>query len=331
VYAVLAVLVIKQMPLGYLLDGERLQQRAADILQRRVGYHRVDLATMFAGGAWAMLAARPMFSSALVRLGLVGLSGVVVLGLALTGGRMGYATWCVVGLALCVLKWRRYLVLAPAAVLLVLWFAPGITERMLQGFGDEGRQDQHLITSGRNVVWPYVLGKIGEGPMTGFGRQAWARTNLRYQAAITTGEAFGHPHNAYLEFALDNGLIGLCVLLPFYGLVLLNAVRLFRMRGNPAAEAAGGAALAVTLAYVVAAFGAQTFYPTEGAVGMWCLIALATRVARETATVSAVMPAQAPRRAWRQPREVPPGWPARPRSVRGAPHGGLRGAQRVRR
>jgi O-antigen ligase len=314
IFAVLAYLVIKQMPLGLLLDGDALQKRAVAVLQRRVGYHRVDLAWMFAGAAWAMLAARPMFSSALVRTALVGLSGVTALGLALTGGRTGYVAFCVVGLVMSVLKWRRNLFLLPPAIVLVVVLAPGIAERMLTGVGADDATAAHELTSGRALMWPFTLRKIAESPVLGHGRQAWVRTSLRLEVANITGERAGHPHNAYLEFALDNGLVGLAVLLSFFALVLANAVRLFRMRGHPLAEASGGMALALTLSYLVAALGAGTFYPTEGSVGMWCLIALATCVARETVAVTATAPAVAlrSRPTWRRPGAVPQGWPARP-------------------
>ncbi|HET7695337.1 MAG TPA: O-antigen ligase family protein [Vicinamibacterales bacterium] len=331
-YAVLAILVIKQMPLGYLLDGEALQQRAANILQRRVGYHRVDLATMFSGAAWAMLAARPLFSDRRIQLGLAGLFGITTIALALTGGRTGYATWCVVGLAMSMLKWRKYLLLAPVALAVVLVAAPGISQRMLQGI-QGSNTDKHLITSGRNVIWPFVIDKIRERPIAGFGRQAWVRTNLRLQAALNTGENFGHPHNAYLEFALDNGLIGISVLLPLLLYVLWTAQRLFR-DPDPLRSAAGGLAFAMTFSYAIAAFGAQTFYPREGTVGMWCFIALAIRVARDTsrATASAAVPAKASmgsfrpsaRPGWRQPSTGAAGQVPRPRPA------GLRPGARVR-
>jgi O-antigen ligase len=285
-YAGLAILVIKQMPLGYLLDGERLQQRAADILQIRVGYHRVDLATMFAGASWAMLAARPMFPNRWIRLGLVGLSAITTLGLALTGGRTGYTAWCLIGLTLAILKWRRYLLLVPVAVALVFILAPGIPQRMLQGLGGDSR-DTHLVLSGRNVVWPVVIEKIKEGPVIGHGRQAWVRTNLRMQTALRTGESFGHPHNAYFEFALDTGVFGLGIVVLLFGSIIWNAGRMFRSRDNPTVSAAGGAALATTLGYALCAFGAQTFYPVEGSVGMWCLAALATRVRLDAVAVAA--------------------------------------------
>jgi len=145
------------------------------------------------------------------------------------------------------------------------------------------------VTSGRNVVWPVVLNKIASSPIVGFGRQAWARTNLRMEVGLRTGEFFGHPHNAYFEFALDNGLLGLAVLLPMMFGIAWKSARMFRARDDPAMTAAGGAALAMTLSLMIAGTSAQTFYPTEGSVGMWCVIALAIRVSQERATRAAVV------------------------------------------
>ena len=103
------------MPLPYLLDGQTLSERAGRVLRRYVGYHRVELAGVFAGASWAMLAARPLFRTPLVRLGLLSLSAVTVLALALTAGRMGYVAWCGVGLLVGFLRWPRVLVFAPIA------------------------------------------------------------------------------------------------------------------------------------------------------------------------------------------------------------------------
>ena len=40
----------------------------------------------------------------------------------------------------------------------------------------------------------------------------------------------------------------------------------------------GGVCLALILAFLIAGIGSQTFYPREGAVGMWCAIGLMLRV-----------------------------------------------------
>ena len=42
--------------------------------------------------------------------------------------------------------------------------------------------------------------------------------------------------------------------------------------------AIGGMCLSLVLAFLIASMGSQTFYPREGAVGMWCAIGLMLRV-----------------------------------------------------
>jgi hypothetical protein len=55
-------------------------------------------------------------------------------------------------------------------------------------------------------------------------------------------------------------------------------VRLFRDETNKYGVTIGGITLSLVLALLIAAIGSQTFYPREGAVGMWCAIGLALRV-----------------------------------------------------
>jgi hypothetical protein len=95
--------------------------------------------------------------------------------------------------------------------------------------------------------------------------------------------------------------------------------------------AAGGLAFAMTLSYMVAALGAETFYPREGTVGMWCFIALVMRVARDSARAPVTADAVAApgfrpmaRPGWRQPAAGAADRFARPRPA------GLRPGTRVR-
>jgi O-antigen ligase len=196
---------------------------------------------------------------------------------------MGYVTWAIVGVCLCLIRWRKYLILigvVPIAVALVL---PGTAERMLRGFGDESSLsdpyvNDYEVTAGRTLIWPYVIEEITKSPVFGYGRLAMARTGVRDFLLDEYGESFPHPHNAYLEMLLDNGLLGFALVMPFYALVLLNSVRLFRDSRNPIFVAVGGVTCALVLSLLVASLGSQTFYPREGAVGMWCAIALMFRV-----------------------------------------------------
>jgi O-antigen ligase len=282
-YLLLALEAIRYMPLGYAVSGEDLAGRASKIIETRMGYNRVNLSMLLAGACWAILSTWILVERNLYRLGILAAAGAVALGQALTGGRTGYATWAVVGLTLSVVRWRRFLLIIPVAIVCVTVFLPGVRDRMLQGFG--GREGNvvvgtsvHEITSGRNVAWPRVIDEIGKAPLFGYGRAAMITTGLRDELWDDLGESFPHPHEAYLEQLLDNGVVGFCLVLPIYFFALFRSFRLLLDRSDPLVCVVGSASFALVLALFLGSFGAQTFYPREGSVGMWAAIALMFRV-----------------------------------------------------
>jgi O-antigen ligase len=320
VYIALSIQVIRWMPLSSALSGDALSDRAVKILMNEVGYHRVNMSAMLAGASWALFALRPLASSNALRgwmlLGCV----MIVFAQALTGGRAGYVTFALVGLVLCLLRWRAYLLLTPVVVVGILAVAPGVTQRMLQGFTPDSRDassrleqvlgprsekgpDAYTITAGRSVIWPFVIEKIEQRPFTGYGRLAMVRTGLSFFLATYLNEGFAHPHNAYLEMLLDNGLIGFVLVMPFYAFVLVYSFSLFRDSRSQVFVAIGGASSALLLALLLAAMGSQTFYPREGWLGMWCVLFLMLRVRVQR---KALLAAAAPQPArYRQARIVP--------------------------
>jgi O-antigen ligase len=294
VYFLLAVQVIKWMPLSNITGGEELSERSLKILMNEIGYHRVNLSMMLAGASWAVFASREFIGGQRVRWMILG-SVIIFFAQMLTGGRMGYVTWAVVGLILLWSRWRRYLLLAPIVVAGILSLVPGAWERMSQGFGQEepaqessrlekmsyeqsDGPDTYSITSGRNIAWPLVINKIKESPWIGYGKEAMVQTGLAGYLLTEYGELFPHPHNAYLQLLLDNGIFGALGILLFYILITKYSYSLFRDSRSPEFIAAGGCCLALLLALLVASMGSQTFYPREGAVGMWCAIGLMLRV-----------------------------------------------------
>jgi O-antigen ligase len=280
-YFILACLTIKNMGLSN-IGGSDLSGRAVKAIQRATGYHRVDMSMMLAGASWGMVVFAVLMRSFFSRLCCCGLGGIILLGQALTGGRMGYLTWGAVGLVLALLRWRKLLVLMPLAIVALVLFVPGVRDRMLQGFGSsaEGREtasDSSEITSGRVNAWPRVIEKIKESPAIGYGRLAMMRTGVAAGLLADMNEVFAHPHNAYLEMLLDNGIIGFLLVMPLYFWLVHKCCILFRDRSDPLVQASGGVALCLLLGLMLAAFGAQTFYPREGAVGMWAAVGLALR------------------------------------------------------
>jgi O-antigen ligase len=287
-YFLLSAQVVKRMPLESARGGgdERIQRLRLKVCNG-IGYSSCDMSTILAGASWGMLAALPLVRRKKHQLMLLAAAGIIAFGQALTGGRAGYVAWGATGLALCLLKWRKQLVLAPILVILLSVLLPGTTQRMLYGFGEADASGQatannYEVTSGRNLIWPHVIEKIGESPAIGYGRLAMNRTGLTEFLRQTYGEAeaFPHPHNMYLETLLDNGILGSIPIFLFWGTMVLYAARLFRSN-NRLYSAIGGLTLALMLAQLVAGIGAQHFYPRESTFCVWVAVFLTLRVYAE--------------------------------------------------
>ena len=174
----LALQVIKHVPLSYALSDE-FQHFAYKLVQNETGYNRVTLSIMLGGASWAALMLLPLGQTQRQRYMIFAAAGTIALGQALTGGRSGYVAWGIVGLILGVVHWRRILIFIPIVVIAVCIFLPAVRDRMLQGIASNGEgADAGEMTSGRNIAWPYVIDKIKESPIFGFGREAMLSTGL---------------------------------------------------------------------------------------------------------------------------------------------------------
>jgi len=286
-YFLIAQQVIDRMPIESAI-GNLSQQRRLHICSK-VGYSACDLSTMLAGTSWGVLAAMPLVRRKKYRMLVLATAGIFVLGQAMTGGRAGYLAWGATGLVLCLLKWRKYLILAPVVVMLLPIVFPGAADRMLTGFGQtdvagQSMIDDFSVTSGRTYIWPYVIDKIGESPLVGYGRMAMKRTGLTEYLGRQLNDPFPHPHNMYLETLLDNGILGSLPIFLFWGTMILYSARLFKSN-NRLCSAVGGMALALTLAQLFGGIGSQHFYPRESTLGMWATMFLSLRVYIEWARV----------------------------------------------
>ncbi len=286
VYFVVAVQVGRFMPPSAAFSDAEALNRSRLKLAGYIGYSACDISAMLAGASWAILATLPLVRRNAYRIMGVGAACVVAYGQALTGGRAGFLAWGVAGLTLCLLKWRKYLILAPVVIILLPIVFPVPTARMLAGFNEmditgESTMDDAAVTSDRTEMWPYVIDKIGESPLIGYGRLAMLRTGLANQL-LERGLSFPHPHNVYLEVLFDNGVIGSLPIFAFWGIVVVYSAVLFRSK-NRLYTAVGGVTLALTLAQAVAGIGAQHYYPRVSTLGLWVATLLMFRARVEEA------------------------------------------------
>jgi O-antigen ligase len=290
-YFLVATQVVNHMPISAVTaTAVQLSHMASRDLDRAVGYFRTEISMMLAGASWGVLCMIVLVEKRRWQLLLVAAAAWVALGQALTGGRAGYVTWGLIGLVLCSLRLRKMLPLIPVVVIAVCLFLPAVRDRMLQGIvggaGGSSSVDTFAMTSGRTVAWAHVIPKIKQSPVFGYGRQAMIRIGI-YQKIIAEAndpsEAFPHPHNAYLEILLDDGLFGFFLIMPVYFVSLVQSFKLLVDRSDPLFSAVGGVASALILGLLFASMGSQSFYPKESSVGMWAAIGLMLRVYVERA------------------------------------------------
>ncbi len=290
----LALQVVKAMKLGALfMGGDELQRKALKVISSNVGYHRVNISMIMSGAFWGFFCLKEFLNKKQFFYIIVPGCSLIFLAMAVTGGRTGYGTWALLGVFFCLFKWRRYLLLAPAVLFIVLTLMPSAIERLSQGLEeqpndfqntelsfDEEQVDMHSVTSGRVVAWPLVWESIKRAPWLGYGREAMKNTGITQQIMELhgQGESFPHPHNAYLQWLQDNGIIGSIPVVLFYLLILKYSWSLFRDPRQAIFVVTGGISLAMLLALLVASIGSQTFYPREGAVALWVAMCLMLRV-----------------------------------------------------
>lgn len=295
VYLLVSIQVIRFMPASAAIRDFETMTRLRVRLGRYIGYSACDISAMLSGASWATLAIIPLIRKRVYWIPILAVAGIITFGQALTGGRAGFLAWGATGFILCLLKWRKYLILAPVIVMLLPIVFPAATSRMLSGFGENniGGQsfvDDVTVTSGRTLIWPVVIEKISESPIVGYGRLGFRRTGLAYQLE-QKGLPFGHPHNVYLETLLDNGILGSLPIILFWGITILYSIRLFR-NNNHLCSAVGGVTLSLTLAQLFAGIGAQHYYPRISTLGMWAATFMMFRVYVEEKHPRIITPAE---------------------------------------
>lgn len=285
----IGVQVARRLPASSVLSGGdimRTRKACADI-----GFGACTMSTLLAGLSWSLLGVLPLVTLKKHKVLIICVAGFAFYAQALTGGRAGYVAWGATGLILCFLKWRKQLILVPVAVMLVAVCLPGVVDRLLMGFGatdvsGQSTIDKEAMSSGRFLIWPYVVEKIGQSPAIGYGRGAMSRTGLQQHIGEETGDfGFPHPHNMYLETLLDNGILGSIPIFMFWGIIVVYAALLFRS-DNRLSSMVGCIGLSFTLTQLIAGLGSQHFYAEEDTLVMWVAMFLALRVYVEQARVS---------------------------------------------
>lgn len=281
-----------------LIGNDDLADRALRVLDRNIGYHRVDLAALMGSAAWGFIAYKVSTKKFIHTV--VAIFGFLLcsFSMALTGGRAGYVAWAVCGIVFLALRWKKALLVAPLILSLSIGLIPGLNDRIFEGFSEESHssyaeksqgsidtidssgRDLYSITSGRVILWPLVIEKIVESPWVGYGMQGFRVNQINKLVLEKVGVPFdvGHSHNAYLDLLLDNGFFAALLVLLFYGVLILKSMAIFSSEKEPPTkQMLAGMLLAFVVVQLVASLGSQSFYPFQGSTLMWCTIGLLMR------------------------------------------------------
>lgn len=290
--ALLSLQVVLRM-LPALIGSDDLASRALRVLDRDIGIHRVSIAALTAGFAWAFFAVFVTTKSISEKVLASGGFFLTSLAMALTGGRAGMIAWVGCGFLMGVLRWRILLVIGPVVGLMALAVIPGLESRMEEGISEDSHEqsirdrgldvvdsegrDLYAMSSGRVIAWPLVFERIKKQPFFGYGKRAMIREGITHEVATTIGTrtlAFGHPHNAYLELFLDHGIFGAIPILMFFFLILKKSVHHMRRTKDMYLLLSASVAFSFLITQLLASIGSQSFYPSINSAPLWAVIGL---------------------------------------------------------
>jgi O-antigen ligase len=211
------------------------------------------------------------------RVGLIGIIAALAIGLLATGSRGGLVAAVVaVAAALALARGRRLQIGALVALAVVVvggWVfasSPDTIDRVKTFESGTGRVD----------LWSVALRMSGDNPVVGVGIDNFQSRSIDYvlqPGQLENAELIVDTphvvHNVYLQQLAETGVVGLALLLGFFGAALAataSAARRFREVGDRAME---GLASAVLVAQI-AALSASVFLSNGYDLPLWILLAL---------------------------------------------------------
>ena len=192
-----------------------------------LGLHANELGRLYASAVALALFTWSDSGSRGLRLALLLALGLSLVALVLTFSRGGFVAMAVATVLYLLRRFSaRTLIITCVAVGGVLLFAPhAIYERLSAGQG----QGIDAISAGRvNGLWLPLLPEVLHHPLFGNGIGAMLWSDTMRQGAGSMTLAVTHPHNAFLQAALDMGLTGLVLLCAYFA----HAWRGLRARAN---------------------------------------------------------------------------------------------------
>ena len=231
-----------------------------------LGLHANDLGRLYAT-AYALL----LFTFAAterkgLKLALVASMLLVVVALVLTFSRGAFFGFIVVnGLYILTRRDPRGFLFGAVMVSGLLFVLPGtMWDRVMAGFGG----DLNALSAGRTgEIWLPLLPELWRSPLIGNGLSSilWSDA-MRAERILQVG----HAHSAYLQTLLDMGLIGLTLLLAFFGFLLRDFWRASRDKSlSPTLRGFFEGAAIGLVSFLIAGFAGSALTPCAEQSFLW--------------------------------------------------------------
>lgn len=182
-------------------------QEGRGSISTSIGYHANELGAVGTYLLAFMLMTKEQKIWGMVRYLSIGASLLII---ALSFSRMAYVTTLVlIALVFFKLKYKERIILTALAGVVVIAFSAQLMTRIYFGVDDSIKKtDINLVSAGRiDGIWLPLMPHLFDHAVIGSGVYSILKSSEAKKGLPT------HPHNAYLQVALDMGFIGVAVLL----------------------------------------------------------------------------------------------------------------------
>jgi O-antigen ligase len=218
---------------------------------------------------------------------LLACAGAAAMMAAMTFSRAAFVG---IGITLGCYVWKqrsmgRFLLALSAIATVALLLPDAFFERASTGLATG---DEQAITAGRlDKIWRPLIGTFWEAPIIGHGlsSKAWATPNLRGEM-LPVGEA----HSAYLDVALDLGILGIVVVAAFFWRVWALFSDLSKHHNDPQWRGVFEGCMVSLLCLAVEGVTADRFTVTPPQTALWLCYGLALGQAQSTRSIKRSQP-----------------------------------------
>lgn len=259
---------------GRSLEAAVYSRHMFDVLGRNANSMAVTVLPVLGASLFMRDAVRSRWGrSALLTSSIILIAGILITGSR--GGMLGMIV--VVGYYLWKSRNIRQLVLVISIIAASIVLTPEVIfDRLLMGVSSavESRgisESKDELTSGRVFLYGQLLPDLLRNPLIGNGI-----TSTHWSTFVKSGNVLGQPHNLYLTFLLDLGLIGFVLIMAFY----LHLYKTYKElakdhRLDPMIRAYFGGAIAGLLGYLTWGMSSGDAFPSIEQWFLWLSIGMA--------------------------------------------------------